>query len=117
MGGKRLRVPKNSTALAQAGDRPGANQAFKRIVNEVIMEWNLQARLEKDFQRTAITGMSKTSRIAISNLLVEVRHRMNSQHAEKIRNTFSETCLPAGTETVSVVCEKAFNTIVTFVQR
>lgn len=91
----RVRVPKNATSLAQPGDRPGCNQTLKRILNEVILDKQLRALLEADFAESKIkASMSAESRLAVSNVLVEVKNRMNRDHGEDIRKSFRETCLP-----------------------
>ena len=96
MGGLRVQVPARATALAQPGDRPGANQALKRILNKVILRWKLKARLEEDFDFSISPSLSKSARDTISLVLSEVVKTMNESHRENIRKTFTQTFLPPG---------------------
>ena len=97
IGARRIQVPRNATSLAQPGDRPGCNQALKRILNETLLDMKLRALLEQQFEGTKIkASLNHESRVTISNVLVQVRDRMNKEHAEDIRKSFLECCLPNG---------------------
>jgi hypothetical protein len=97
MGGARAQIPRNATALVQPGDRPGCNQHFKRILREVIQQMRLRALLEQDFRNTEMkASLNESTRKIISNVLVQVRTRMNANHSDDIKKAFMETFHPEG---------------------